>query len=146
MPENYRKAKNSASPTSSSCFQQHAVHWQICKAGSSNMKLTLHQSGKRLTNRWHGKFSHWPFQDYYRISVRNTCQVYLISKTRWAHITNTLKRCWLTMQSDCNVVCVTGTKMCVDTSALLRDPLSHPIIWAVRPHQPLLQDDSLSGW
>lgn len=36
--------------------------------------------------------------------------------------------------------------MCVDTSALLRDPLSHPIIRAVHSHQPALQDGSLSGW
>lgn len=36
--------------------------------------------------------------------------------------------------------------MCVDTSALLRDLLSHPIIGAVHPlHQPLLQDGLTKG-
>lgn len=35
--------------------------------------------------------------------------------------------------------------MCVDTSAMLRDLLSHPIIRAEHSHQPLLQDDSLRG-
>ncbi|KAI3361349.1 hypothetical protein L3Q82_013530 [Scortum barcoo] len=42
-------------------------------------------------------------------------------------------------------VSVTCTKMCVDTSALLRDLLSHPIIRVVHSHQPLLQDGSLKG-
>lgn len=48
-------------------------------------------------------------------------------------------------QCDFACACLTRTRMCVDTSALLRDHLSHPIIGGLHSHQPLPQDGSLSA-